>query len=54
MCHFVFLFLCYRDSKLAEDIEDDLEEQAQHQPRTRAEEDAHRAYLAQKASEKRE
>ena len=50
----MYLFLLYRDSKLAEDIDDELEEQAQHQPRTRAEEEAHRAYMAQKASEKRE
>ena len=46
--------LLSRDSKKASDIQGDLEEQEEYQPRTRAEQDAHNALLAVKAQEKKE
>jgi hypothetical protein len=46
--------LASRDSKRAEEINDDLEEQEDFRPRSRVEQEAHSAYLAAKNAEKRE
>ena len=42
-----------RDSKLAQEIDDDLEEQKLDKPRTREGREAHAAHMAQRAEDRK-
>jgi hypothetical protein len=53
-CVKLILAIVLRDSKKAAEIDEDLAEQEDYHPRTRAEQEAHTALMAAKAQEKKE